>query len=264
MIEELSRADLAAEALRFALLLARAAGLVVFCPVLGSELLPARAKAAVALALAVSLRPLVPSLESLPAAPVAWLPLVVRESVVGLSLGVAARAAFAGIEAAAGLVAGQSGFALAAMVDPLSGDAGIAPTLFQNLVAIALFLAADLHHLFVRAVHASYEILPAAADWPAAEGLASASGMLGARVFALAVALAGPALIVTVAVDLVLLLAGRAVPQMQILTVGYPVKLAAGIVAMILLASTLAGAIGGLGRAMASDGEALLSALAGR
>lgn len=261
MIEALSRADLAGEALRFALPLARAAGLVAFCPVLGSELLPARVKAAVALALAVSLWPVVPPSEGVPEA---WLPLVVRESAVGLVLGIAARAVFAGIEAAAGLVAGQSGFALAAMVDPLSGDAGIAPTLFQNLLAIALFLAADLHHVFVRAVHASYEILPAAADWPSAAGLASAAGVLGARVFALAVALAGPALVVTFAVDLVLLLAGRAVPQMQILTVGYPVKLAAGIVAMVLLASTLAGAIRGLGRLMASDGAALLSALAGR
>ncbi len=264
MIEALSRADLPGEALRFALPLVRAGGLLAFCPVLGSELLPARAKAALALALAVSLRPVVPSLENVPVAAEAWLPLAIRESAVGLALGIAARAVFAGIEAAAGLVAGQSGFALAAMVDPLSGDAGIAPTLFQNLLAIALFLAADLHHVFVRAVHASYELLPVAADWPAAAGLATAAGVLGARVFALAVALAGPALVVTLAVDLVLLLAGRAVPQMQILTGGYPVKLAAGLAAMVLLASTLAGAMGSLGRLVASDGAALLSALAGR
>jgi flagellar biosynthetic protein FliR len=264
MIESLGRADLAAEAFRFALPLLRAGGIVAFCPVFGSELLPARAKAAVALALAVFLWGAVPSIEPAPAKAEAWIPIALRESAVGFGLGIAARAVFSGIEAAAGLVAGQSGFALAAMVDPLSGESSVAPALFQNLLAIALFLAADLHHLFVRALVASYELLPPGSAWPETAGLLGAAGQLGSRVFALAVALAAPALVVTIAVDLVLLFVGRAVPQMQILTVGYPVKLAAGILAMILLASTLAGSIRALGRVMAADGGLVLAALAGR
>jgi flagellar biosynthesis protein FliR len=183
---------------------------------------------------------------------------------VGVGLGFAARALFAGIEGAAALVAGQSGFALASMVDPLTGDQGMVTLLFQNLMATSLFLAANLHHVFIAGLSDSYRWLPPAVALPSAAHLDEAVGLLGMRVFTVAVELAAPALVVTFAVDLVLVLVGRALPQVQILTVGYPAKMAAGIVALAVLASATGSAIGWIGRTLASDGATLVAALAGR
>jgi flagellar biosynthesis protein FliR len=249
---------------QFVLMLLRTGGLVVFCPIFGAEILPARIRVGLALVLTLAVLTVAPPVESIPAGIGAWILLGVRELAVGLSLGLAARALFAGIESAAGLVAGQSGFALASMIDPLTGDTGASTMLFQNLAAVALFLAADLHHVFLRGLRDSYALLPPAAALPELSGMHEATALLGARLFQIAVELAAPALIVTFAVDLVLILVGRALPQVQVLTVGYPLKMAAGIVGLAVLLSATGTAMGFLGRTFASDASTLLAAFAGR
>ena len=75
---------------------------------------------------------------------------------------------------------------------------------------------------------------------------------------------AAPALVVTFAVDLVLVLVGRAMPQMPILIVGYPLKVTAGLVAMAILAFGTGSALGWIGRTFSSDGAALLAAFGSR
>jgi len=251
-------------AARGVLVLLRASGLVVFCPILGAELLPVRVRVAVALALAVAVLPVVavPEPTPLPAAAGWWLVTVAGELAVGLAIGLAARVMFAGVESAAGVIAGQSGFAMASMIDPLSGDSGAPTMLFQNLAAAALFLAADLHHLFVRGLVDSYALFPPG-TLPELSGLGALTGAFGARVFQIAVELAAPALIVTFAVDLVLVLVGRALPQVQVLTVGYPLKMAAGLVGLAVLLTTTGSALGSLGRTFAADARTMIVALAG-
>ncbi|MBZ5637242.1 MAG: flagellar biosynthetic protein FliR [Acidobacteriia bacterium] len=264
MIEALARLDLGSEVSRFFLVLLRAGGLVVFCPILGADILPTRIRVGLAASLALVMLPLAPSLFAPPSDVVSWTIVAVREMAVGLGLGFAARALFAGIEGAAGLVAGHSGFAIASMVDPLTGDQGAATVLFQNLMATALFLAANLHHVFLAGLRDSYQWLPPALSLPSFAHLDQAVSLLGTRLFTVTVELAAPALVVTFAVDLVLVLVGRALPQIQILTVGYPAKMAAGIVALALLASATGSAISWIGRTFSSDGAALVAALAGR
>lgn len=264
MIEALARLDLLGEASRFALVLLRTGGLVVFCPVLGADILPARIRVSLAVALALVMLPIAPTLVVPPADAVSWTIVAIREMAVGVGLGFAARTLFAGIEASAALVAGQSGFSLASMVDPLTGDQGMVTILFQNLMATSLFLAANLHHVFIAGLRDSYEWLPPAVALPSARHLDQVVGLLGMRMFTVAVELAAPALVVTFAVDLVMALVGRALPQFQILTVGYPAKMAAGIVALALLASATGSSIGWMGRTFASDGAAIVAALAGR
>jgi flagellar biosynthetic protein FliR len=264
MIEALAGLDWVEHVSRFFLLFLRVGGLVAFCPILGSEILPVRLRLSLALVLTLVLLPGASALTPPPADPLIWTAVAVRELAVGFGLGVAARALFDGMEGAARLIAGQSGFALSSMVDPLTGAQSVTPALFQNLLATALFLGADLHHLFIRGLMHSYEVLPAGGGLPAAEGLDEIVGLLGTRLFTVAVELAAPALVVTFAVDLVLVLVGRALPQAPILLIGYPVKMAAGLVGLILLTTTTGAAIGWIGRTFASDGAALLSALGAR
>jgi flagellar biosynthetic protein FliR len=249
---------------RFALVLLRVSGLMIFCPILGSSLLPARLRAVLTLALAIVLVPVVPLTLAVAGSPGFWLVVALRELVVGFGLGLAARVVFDGIEGAARLIAGQSGFALSSMLDPLTGDASVTPALFQNLLTMALVLAADLHHLFFIALVRSYEVLPPAALWPQLAALDQSVAHLGTRLFAVSVQLAGPALVVTLASDLVLVLAGRAMPQVPMFMVAYPVKVAAGIVAMAILAAVTGSALRWIGRTFSSDGAAILAALGAR
>ena len=187
MIEALARLDVSAMIGPFGLVLLRTTGLVMFCPVLGSELLLPRIRASLALALAVVLLPIVAAPVQAPVTPTAWVVAGFRELAIGFVIGMAARALFAGVEGAATVVAGQSGFSLAAMVDPLTGDPSGATVLFQSLLATALFLAADLHHVFLRALVDSYAWIPPEAKLPEASQMVDAVVLLGRRLFVISV-----------------------------------------------------------------------------
>lgn len=260
MNEILSRVDLADWLFQFALVLTRTSGLVAFCPIFSSRLMPIRFRASIAVVFALVLLPVAPEV-TLSADLGGWPLLLARELVVGLGLGIAARAVFDGMEGAARVVAGQSGFALSSMIDPLTGGQSSTPALFQGLLATALILAADLHHLFLRGLLHSYELLPPLAALPATEGLPQAVSVMGARLFGISVELAAPALVVSFAADLVLMLVGRAMPQVPVLMVGYPLKVASGLAALVILTMATGAAIGWIGRTFAHDGAALLSAL---
>jgi flagellar biosynthetic protein FliR len=257
----LARLEPAAWGGHYAMVLLRLAGMFAFVPFFGSELLPIRLRLGVAGVLAVALFSVVPPLDPAPSGILGWMLVAIREFAAGMALGIAARMIFAGVEAAAGLVAGQSGFALANMVDPTSGDQGLSPQVFHSLLFLSLFLAADLHHVLLRALVDSYDVLPAAAAIPSFAAMDSATGLLGLRVFTLAAELAAPALIVTISVDLVAALVGRAMPQVPILLVAYPLKLAAGLVAMAMLATGTGAAIGWIGRTIVADGRTVLGAM---
>ncbi len=263
MNDVLAQSDLTGWLVHYATVLLRMIGLLYFLPIFGSQMIPTRMRFAFAAVLTVVFLPMVPRLDLDTTNALAIAVVAVRELSVGFGLGLAAKMIFSGVDSAAGLVAGQSGFALASMVDPGSGDQGLAPTIFQNLLTISLFLAADLHHLFIRAVIASYEVMPAAVKLPWFGSLDRMTSLMGMRLFTVAVELAAPALIVTISIDLVMGLVGRAMPQVPIVLVGYPFKLVAGLVAMAILATSTGATIGWIGRTVSSDGARIVGALAG-
>lgn len=248
---------------RFGVVLLRVGGLFVFLPILGSSLMNLRLRTAIAAVLAFALFPLIelPPLAGLGFGD--WTLLAARELAVGLGMGIAARMIFAGIEAASAIVAGQSGFAIASMVDPASGDPSIIPATFHALLGTTLLLAADLHHLFVRAALASYDLMPVGPVLPEFGGLEPLGAAFGARMFGVAIELAAPALVVSVAGDLVMVLVGKAMPQVPILMVAYPLKMALGLVAMAILSISIGNALGWMGRTLAADASRLMTAMAG-
>lgn len=263
MIDALSGIDPSELFATYGIVLLRATGVFVFVPIFGSDLLPMRIRVIVAAAIALALMPLVPANVARPEGLFEMLIAASRELGLGLGLGLAARAIFSGIEAAASVLAVQSGFAMANMVDPTSGDQALSPALFQNLLTIALFLAANLHHLFIGALVSSFELLPPGVDFLSAGSLDLVGAELGGRMFFIAVQMAAPALIVTIAVDMVMALVGRAMPQVPILLVAYPLKLSVGMAAMLMLATLTGRSIDWLGTTMIHDGGAVLRALGG-
>jgi flagellar biosynthetic protein FliR len=223
--------------------------------------MPLRCRLALAFILALFLLPIVPVAPALGAGAGEWLLLAVRELSVGLALGIVARATFTGIEGASRLIAGQSGFALASMIDPVTGAQSVTPALFHALLTTTLILAANLHHIFLRALVYSYSIITPAAALPATSGLQEVVVSAGTRLFGIGVVLAAPALVATFSVDLMLVLVGRAFPQVPVLMVGYPIKVAAGLVALVILTAATGSAIGWIGKTFAADGMKVLAAL---
>jgi flagellar biosynthetic protein FliR len=163
---------------------------------------------------------------------------------IGLALGFAARLVVAAASYASELVALQMGFGLASILDPAHGQQATALTRLLDWTVMMLFLALDGHHLLVGAAVESFRVVPlgALASLPSA---AAALVPLGGRIFGAAVALVAPALGVLFLANLVLVLATRAVPALNLMAVGFPVLIALGLVMMMLNLDLAARIMGG-------------------
>ena len=217
----------------FVPVLARVGGVVTFFPLLGGEAVPERFRIFLAAALAWILRPFVPAGARLD--PAAGLGVLVAriagELLVGAALGFSAQVALAAFEAAGQFVGFQMGMTLSGIIDPINGEQTSMLSVLYRLVAMALYFSLDAHYVFLYALRDSYAWVGPGVASPGA-GFAAVVMRVSAGLFILALRIAAPALVIAIVIDVALLLAARALPQVNLLILGYPVKLAVGFLAV--------------------------------
>jgi len=217
----------------FLLVLARVGGLVVSAPLLGDPQVPRLVKAVVAIALTIVLVQ-VPSVARLrmPAALAPFALSILSQLLVGLALGLVARALFFAAQTAGQIVSMQTGLSLAAVVNPLTSEPDTILAQVYLTVAALVFLAANGDAWMLAALARSFDLsLP---------GSAAPSGHLVEQaVAALLVVtqsglqLAAPVVASLFATTAVLGLIGRSLPQLNIFVLNMPLGLLLGLVAMI-------------------------------
>lgn len=215
----------------FVPVLARVGGVVSFFPLLGAEAVPARFRIVLAAALAWMLRPFVPPQPADTASPMAFLLRIGTELLIGAVLGFSAQVAMAAFEAAGQLVGFQMGLTLSGVIDPINGEQVSAVSVFYRLVATIIYFSIDAHHAFILALRDSYAWIGPSAIVPGA-GFAAGVAHVSASLFTLSLRIAAPALVVSIVLDVALLLAARALPQVNLLILGYPVKVGLGLLAV--------------------------------
>ena len=244
---------------RFLLCLARTGGLVAVSPVLGGRFVPAPARALLAVLLALVVFPVVPAVPP-PASAAAYGAALLAELAAGLALGLATVLVFAAAQLAGQLLDLSTGFGISGTFDPVLGEP--APVLgnFFQLAMWLLFLAADGHHLVIRALAYSFRHIP-----PGGAGLVPAAPVvveLAGWMFATALMLSLPVLGVLLAVTAALSLIARAVPQMNVFITGLPVQVAVGLVALMAGLPALVGAMAGLAEPMGEFLARMVEAMA--
>lgn len=225
---------------RLGLLLVRPGALVAATPPLGGLYVPAPVKIGLTLLLALILAPTIEVPTGI--APAALAVVVGRELLIGLALAMAVRVLLAGAELAGQLAGFQLGFAYAAIVDPQTGARNnVVASLYANL-ALFTFLAINAHHVLLRALARSYAALPVGFGHTSASMATTVSAMLG-TVFVVGVQLAAPVVVVLLIVELAIGLLTRAAPALNIMVIGFPVRLLAGLLALAAAVSVLPGLV---------------------
>jgi len=201
---------------------ARIAGLMVFCPFLGSNAIPIRLKAALTLLLTVLLYPLHGPVE-LDLRAWQWAGVVLSEAIIGLVLGLAANFMMEAPMMAGQILGVQMGYSLATLFDPQTQADTPVLGEFHRLASLLIFLQLDVHHWLLRAVVNSFAYLPAGAS-PAT--YAAAGGLLhaAAGIFLAGVQIAAPGLVATMLADVGLGFLGKASPQLPVLFIGLSLK----------------------------------------
>lgn len=223
----------------FFLVFIRMVSFVFSCPLYALPGIPTLVKAGLSFILAVLVTPMVePVATNFPAGLWGFALVVLSEVGMGLALGLVCTFIFSVIQIAGQLLDFQIGFAMAAVMDPLSGSMNTLVSRFLYFMTLVLFLNMNGHHALIRALVKSYELVPLTT--------ASINGevtILIIRIFtdtfALAVQICAPVVAILVITDLAMGLIGKTAPQLNIFQLGFPLKIAVGVLSLALLLPAL-------------------------
>jgi len=218
----------------FALVLCRSAGIILAAPIFSNVSIPARVKAALTVLFGLVMFPVAAQYrQALPGTALGYLPLALTEMGLGLIMGLAGAMVIGALHAAGGLMAQQIGLRLSRAVSPSAPTPVSAISVFLGIVGVLLFITVDGHHWFVQSLAISYREAPlGSAAWSAATVQVITSGFSNLTLYAVRVA--APLVGIMFLVSVVIALLAKCVPQMNILMIGYPVKIFVGVFAMIL------------------------------
>jgi flagellar biosynthesis protein FliR len=215
--------------MRLGVLLVRPGALIAAAPPFGGMYTPVTVKIGLTVILAVVMAPIVPLSDGFGGA--GLVVVIGREMLIGLALALAVRLLLAGAELAGQLAGFQLGFAYAATVDPQTGARNnVVASIYANLALIS-FVGINAHHALLRTLTRSYGVLPVGIGHVDGDMAAIVMRMLGA-VFVIGAQLAAPVVIVLLIVELAMGLLTRSVPSLNIMVIGFPVRLLAGLLAL--------------------------------
>jgi len=207
------------------LVLTRITGLLAIFPILGSEQMPLQLRAGLAAMLATVILPVLPVPATMPAGLPELVGLMASELAIGVLLGtvvawILEAVAFAGV-----LMDTQMGFSFVQIIDPATSQStSVSGSLMMQMAALLVFIT-GLHHQMILALVDSYRIAPMGQGIPfQAMGLVVLIGHLLAKGFQLAF----PVIAVLFMLDLTMGISGKFMPQLQLLQLSFPLKIALG------------------------------------
>jgi flagellar biosynthetic protein FliR len=219
---------------------ARMVSFLSIVPFFGGAAVPARVKAATAVAFVVVVFPSLvagaPSGEHVVGF-VEFVALLAKETFVGFTLGFVASLVFEAIQVSGRIIDAQRGSTMSEMFAPELQTRVSELGQFKLQFAVLIFLLFGLHHYFIGALLRSFEVIPAtafpnlSAGWsPAAADVVRLTG----EVLTISVRLAAPAIVVLLLTDLFFGLVNRVAPQINVFFLSMPVKMLVGLLVVLL------------------------------
>jgi flagellar biosynthetic protein FliR len=220
---------------------ARLLSFLSIVPFFGGQAVPARVKVATAAAFVIIIYPVletsVPQGQTLPFGAVGFIGLLIKEALIGFTLGFLASLIFDAIAMAGKIIDIQRGSAMAELFAPQLQARVSEIGQFKLQLAIVLFLAVGAHRVFIEALLWSFEILPPTKLPQLESGWTPMMAMfvtLTGQIFAIGVQLAVPPMIALLLTDLVFGMINRVAPQINVFFLSLPVKMMVGLLVVML------------------------------
>lgn len=232
------------------LVFARVTSCIFLLPFFSIKNTPALVKIGFGAFFAALLMPVVPSMP-LDVDLMQYAFLIIRETLVGLTIGYISMLTFSAFRMAGEFVDIQMGFSMAVVLDLQSQSRITLMGQFFYIYQILLFMAVDGHHTLLRAIAYSYTVIPMSSLLKIS--FVPSVVQLFIQVFALSVRIALPFIVVFVVCDVALGLVARTVPQLNIFIMSFPIKTGAGLLTLIVTLPLLAMMANNIFTQMTSD-----------
>lgn len=221
----------------FTLVVARLGGLMLLGPVFSSVAMPARLRAMVAVILGLALYQMMPAGSSFPRDVdlLGLVGLLVAETGIGMVIGLLAMLPLTALELAGMTMGHQMGLGLARSYNPeLQSESDVLGQMLYIFAVLSYIALGGIDTLFVTLARTYAQVPVGAASFGTAP-LELMTAVMSSG-FELALRVAAPVALIVLAVLVVIGLIGKTVPQLNVMTLGFMVKIPIG---LALLAASL-------------------------
>jgi flagellar biosynthetic protein FliR len=218
--------------LMWLLVVVRISGLMATLPGLGQERIPLQIRAALTVLVSVVITPVVPAPREMPSDMWQLLAVMVMEFASGLLLGLFVAWILEAVAFAGQLMDVQMGFSFVQFLDPTSAHPTSISGSILTQLTLLFILISGLHHQMILALVESYRIVPIGSGMPGNPmQIVSMVGLLLAR----GLQLAFPVMLTLFFVDALEGISARFMPQLQLMQLAFPFKIAVGLAVLGLL-----------------------------
>jgi flagellar biosynthetic protein FliR len=155
--------------------------------------------------------------------------LVAREIAIGLLFGYFARMVFFATDIAGVIIANEIGLSMGSIMDPTSRQPEQVPGLILFFLATITMLSLDLHHGLLLGFAKSFDVLPLG-DGHLSSALFETMVARTSQIFVIALQISAPVMAVSFCITVFFAVLSRAVPQMNVFSESFGIKIAAGLV----------------------------------
>ena len=171
--------------------------------------------------------------------------MMVREVLIGSFLGYLLQLALLAVRVAGEMISQEMGFMVARQVDPAGGvPSSLITNVYESLFLLALLLLNG-HHWMIRSLESSFERAPIG-QLQLGAGVSPTALAMFSEMFGAGLVFAAPVMVFLGLVSLLIGLLSRAVPTLNVLEIGFTVRVGVSLVAMFLFAPLLEPAMTGL------------------
>lgn len=210
----------------FALLAARISGLILIAPVFSSKSVPMQLRTAALIIFTVVLVPVARAHAA--TAPIITPLTILSEAIVGFGLGLGTAIVLGAATAAGDLMSVQMGLAGASVLDPMTNIQVPVLGQFMSAFVVLLLFSSGGHLLMIDSLGRSLDVIPVGSVPDLTAGMLAMSKM-GGQLIALGVMFSAPVMAATMLANVSLAILTRAAPQLQIITVAFPLQIAVGL-----------------------------------
>ena len=154
--------------------------------------------------------------------------LISNEAIYGFALGLIVVLIFSAVKLSGRIIERQMGMAMAATLDPLTGERAQPLGILIEILFILLFLSANGHHLFLLIISRSYETFPIGSI-PTIPLLVGGIVKASSIMLIACLRLAAPMLAVFLLLLVILAVFARIMPDMNILFISMPLRVGLGL-----------------------------------
>lgn len=218
-------------------IMVRIAALLFIAPIFSEKSISKRLRSCLALLIAILIGGTVPDMQiGLYSWAGVWV--MAKQVIIGAAMGLTLQFIFAAVRLSGEIIGMQMGLSFATFFDPGTGNSPVISR-FLNLLVTLLFLAFNGHLWLLAILAESFQTLPVDTTPLHAGGLMYLVTHAG-LIFSQGLMLGLPIIALLLCINFILGLLNRLTPQLSIFVIGFPLTLTFGMLALFLIAQTLA------------------------